>query len=1032
MKKSIFRNSLALCLLFSVLTLNAQRPVTYDSPAYEYNTALELFQQKQYGSAQEYFKYVYENTTDRQYDMRSNSYFYRGVCATYLNNEDAAFLLKDFIRKYPIHSFVPDAHFYIARFYFAKKQYKKSLDNFKEIDERNIKPDDLAEYNFKKGYSFLVDENYDEAKYLFREARKYEGQYQQKAVYYMAHIAYQEKQYEAALADFLTLKDIKEYDNVVPFYITQIYFIQGEYEKIIASIPELKNQNSDKTELDRIIALSYYNLGKYEEAVPYFKDYFSQSDSRKSFNNEPNRNDLYAAGYSFYKTNEYTEAINYLSKVTEEQDAMTQNAYYVIGDCYLKQEKLNLATQNFFEASKYDFIPDIQEDALYNYAKLQYQTASVPFSSAIKALEDYINRYPNSTRSEEASAYLAKIYASTKNYREAISSIEKINSKSPELMKSYQRCTHFRALELINNREYANAIKMIDKSMIYQLDPKIHFANLYWKAEAEFRAEDYKKSYNSFQVYHRTNNVTSDENYSISFYSFGYAALKNKKYKEAQEAFEKYLSFPASEENENYQSDALARLGDCYFMQKKLQSAITNYEKCSRMKLGNADYALFQQAKCYGYLQNESKKVELLEKFAQYYEKSAYIDEAEYELASTYHSQNQYGLAINAYQSFIQKYPSSPYVREAHNKLAQAYLNSQNTEMSIATFKKVIELYQGSQEAKDALANLENIYTDLGQTGEFFDYIKSKGNIHISAERQDSISYKAAEYKYLKGNCEMAIQGFNDYLKNFPQGFFAAQAYFYKAECEYGMNSYDQALADYEALINNYRTENNEVALRKSATILFNKNEYDRALVYFNGLLKSASKEDNISYAYNGIMRCAFELKNYQEALDAAKGYLNSDQADPELKEDAQLIAGESAFFLNDYLNAQKYLSPLARKSTNDISAEAAYYCALIEYNQGNYDACEKRITEILGANYSSSYWLASTFILYGDFYVAKENLFQARHTYQSIVDNYDGEDLREIARQKIAQIDALENPQPKPQDPGENDKENLRPVDEE
>ncbi|MBQ7550521.1 MAG: hypothetical protein IJT04_03205, partial [Bacteroidales bacterium] len=91
-------------------------------------------------------------------------------------------------------------------------------------------------------------------------------------------------------------------------------------------------------------------------------------------------------------------------------------------------------------------------------------------------------------------------------------------------------------------------------------------------------------------------------------------------------------------------------------------------------------------------------------------------------------------------------------------------------------------------------------------------------------------------------------------------------------------------------------------------------------------------------------------------------------------------------------------------------------------------DECEKKIGEILEANYTSGYWLASTFILYGDFYVAKKNYFQARHTYQSIVDNYDGDDLREVARQKIAQIDEIENAkkQPKQQDPN-----SLRPIDE-
>ena len=63
----------------------------------------------------------------------------------------------------------------------------------------------------------------------------------------------------------------------------------------------------------------------------------------------------------------------------------------------------------------------------------------------------------------------------------------------------------------------------------------------------------------------------------------------------------------------------------------------------------------------------------------------------------------------------------------------------------------------------------------------------------------------------------------------------------------------------------------------------------------------------------------------------------------------------------------------------------------------------------ILGSDYSSEYWYARTFILYGDLYKARGNYFQARHTYQSIVDNYAGEDLVKLAKEKIAEIDALE-----------------------
>ena len=71
-----------------------------------------------------------------------------------------------------------------------------------------------------------------------------------------------------------------------------------------------------------------------------------------------------------------------------------------------------------------------------------------------------------------------------------------------------------------------------------------------------------------------------------------------------------------------------------------------------------------------------------------------------------------------------------------------------------------------------------------------------------------------------------------------------------------------------------------------------------------------------------------------------------------------------------------------------------------------------KTIFEIL-TNISNDYWLAKSYILLGDIYLQKGNSFQAKHTYMSIIENYDGEDLRQMAKEKydaiIQQEEALE-----------------------
>ena len=174
--------------------------------------------------------------------------------------------------------------------------------------------------------------------------------------------------------------------------------------------------------------------------------------------------------------------------------------------------------------------------------------------------------------------------------------------------------------------------------------------------------------------------------------------------------------------------------------------------------------------------------------------------------------------------------------------------------------------------------------------------------------------------------------------------------------------------------------------------------------------MESTSDEDEIIFANNGAMRCAYFLKKYQPALTSATNLLNISQVDAELRQEAMLVAGNSAVEVGEYATAKTWYRQLANSGSNDLCAEAAYHLADIALNQDkDISACETQIKAILASNYSSEYWYARTFILYGDLYKEKGNYFQARHTYQSIVDNYEGAELVQMARARIAEVDALE-----------------------
>ena len=119
--------------------------------------------------------------------------------------------------------------------------------------------------------------------------------------------------------------------------------------------------------------------------------------------------------------------------MTTEDDELNQNTYYHLADSYLKLNDKKKAASAFQMASKYDFDEEIKEEALYNYSKLTFELYYSPFNESIDVLNDYISKYPNTKRTDEAYNYLVTAYMNTKNYKAALESLEKIKTKSQDI-----------------------------------------------------------------------------------------------------------------------------------------------------------------------------------------------------------------------------------------------------------------------------------------------------------------------------------------------------------------------------------------------------------------------------------------------------------------------------------------------------------------------------------------------------------------------------------------------------------------------
>ena len=144
----------------------------------------------------------------------------------------------------------------------------------------------------------------------------------------------------------------------------------------------------------------------------------------------------------------------------------------------------NKARQAFGLASKLDFDRIIKEDALFNFAKLTYEQLYAPFNEAIDAFKAYIKEFPSSPRIDEAYNYLTLAYLSSRNYKEAVESLEKISKKDATINTALQRAAYFRGLELFQNLNYTDAIQMFTKSLEYAgYNQQIAAQALFWRAE---------------------------------------------------------------------------------------------------------------------------------------------------------------------------------------------------------------------------------------------------------------------------------------------------------------------------------------------------------------------------------------------------------------------------------------------------------------------------------------------------------------------------------------------------------------------
>ena len=916
---------------------------------------------------------------------------YQRVCREYeLKSDQCVDLLESYLEMYPDSRYAERVRMMIASTYFDQEKYKEAIALYKSCDLEALPNKERDESILRLASAYMKENNLEEATIWFRMLKEISGKHQADADYNLAYIDYTEKRYDKALKTFEALKHDKVYSSLVPYYIAEIHLLKGNHQEARNMAESYLQQypgHKDEAQMKRILGESAFEQHDYAAAIEALEDYASASATQQ-------RKSMYDLGMSYFHTGVYYKANTNLGKVVTVSDPLTQNAYLHMGLAYLHLKQRNQARMSFEQAAVSDFDQKVKEQALYNYALCIHETSYSAFAESVTVFERFLNEFPNSPYAEKVNDYLIDVYMNTRSYDAALQSIAKIQYPGNRIMEAKQKLLYRLGTEAFVNADFAKAIDYFNQSLrIGQYNQATKADSYYWLGEAKYRLNEFQGANRDFKQYLSLTPNTQASEYGWALYNLGYTEFKQKHYTDAKQWFERYVALGSRNER-TAQADAYNRIGDCSFEMRQFEAARGNYTQAVSIDPSLGDYSLYQEAFVRGLQRDYSGKIQLLNRLLKDYPQSQYIDNALYEQGRSFVQLEDNANAIERYNLLVQRFPESNLARIAANEIGLLYYQNDKYPEAIKAYKKVIATYPGSEESRLAQRDLKSIYIDLNKVDEYVAYASSlPGGANFEVGERDSLSYVAAERVYMKGNMPEAKRSFTQYLQSFPEGAFSLNANFYIGLIDYNNKDYVSAAQYLDKVLAYPNNKYSEEAMLMSAEIAYSGKDYQKALTIYKVLKDKAASAERVQLALTGMLRSACALNQNEDIIWAATALLNDTKILPELKSEALYNRANAYVKDNQVSKAMADWQILSADTRSVYGAEAKYRLAQAYFDAGKISKAEKELLNYIEVSTPHAYWLARSFVLLSDVYVALDKKFDAKQYLLSLKQNYQADD---------------------------------------
>jgi TolA-binding protein len=745
------------------------------------------------------------------------------------------------------------------------------------------------------------------------------------------------------------------------------------------------------------LAEAYYAKKDFANAAKNYDAFINAKKGTLS------REEVYKAGISFFEIKNYQRATDYLKVSATGNDEIAQSSSYYLGHSYIKLDNFAFASTSFQAASKVSFNKQIQEEALFNFAKTNLQRGS--FQIAISTLDEYLDTYPSGRHRSEAETLLAEALINTSDYLRAIEQMDKIRTKSSRIQAAYQKVAFYQAMVYYRDQKYKQAISFLDKSQSFPSDRDLLLETHFWKGEVQTADGNLPQAIRSYEAARAMNPASSHPFLIKTHYGLGYAYFNSQQYSKAEEQFRLYTEkLRGRDETQNY-DDALLRLGDCQYVQKKFGDASATFQRAITERNSGIDYAYYRLAVVQNFQSRNDEALSQLDRLISGFSSSLYLEDAMFQRGQIYLEEVRYADASRAFSDLITGRPNSPFVPFALEGRAVANFSMQRYDQTISDYKSILDNHPNAQNAETALKGLQETLALQGRSAEFGDYVSKYKTANPGSGNVQSLEFESAKSLYIDKNYPQAARAFENYLRSYPQSAQKAEALFFAGDAFLQAGDTERAMGYFKQLEREPASPQRVRAMQKLGMIELERKNYTAAIPYLETASQNARNKVEEAEAVQGLMVANFATLKFQQAISYADRLMTLDGIIPESTPTALLTKAKAQREMNQKPQAETTLQNLVRDHKTIQGAEGLYLLAFSYQERGDVPKSNEAIFDFSGPFADYDFWYGKMFLLLADNFQKTGETFQAKATLESIVERSTNAEIKAEAQSKLKNL---------------------------